>query len=61
MEMTNETESGDYVCEEADGCPTENAVLKREWRRLTDENKRLRLAVTNTRDALDMVLMTHNV
>jgi hypothetical protein len=38
--MTNETERGDQVCEEADGCPTENAVLKREWRRLTAENKR---------------------
>ena len=30
--MTNETERGDQVCNEDDGCPTEIAVLKRQWR-----------------------------
>jgi ribosomal protein L7/L12 len=26
---------GDRVCHDDDGCPTENAVLRREWRKLT--------------------------
>jgi hypothetical protein len=41
-EMNDEAEMGDQVCNEADGCPTENAVLKREWRRLTAENAALK-------------------
>ncbi len=32
---------GDSVCEEDDGCPTESAVLKREWRKHTKRIKEL--------------------
>jgi hypothetical protein len=28
-------EKGDSVCHDKDGCPTENAVLRREWRSLS--------------------------
>ena len=30
--VATDAERGDRVCEEADGCPTETAVLKRFWR-----------------------------
>jgi chromosome segregation ATPase len=33
--MSDETENVDRLCREDDGCPTEGAVLRREWRRLT--------------------------
>lgn len=36
-----EEESGDGVCEEEDGCPTEVAVLKREWRKHTTKINKL--------------------
>lgn len=29
-----ETPQGDSICQESDGCPTEKAVLQREWRRM---------------------------
>jgi len=32
-----EEAAGDMVCLESDGCPTENAVLKREWRKLRQQ------------------------
>ena len=31
------SESGETKCYDSDGCPTENAVLRREWRKLTAE------------------------
>jgi hypothetical protein len=31
-QVATDAERGDRVCEEADGCPTETAVLKRFWR-----------------------------
>ena len=37
----------DSKCREDDGCPTENAVLRREWRKLTEQLA----AVTAERDA----------
>lgn len=30
-------EQGDTICHENDGCPTEGAVLKREWRAMRKE------------------------
>jgi hypothetical protein len=30
-----DTESADFICREDDNCPTENAVLQREWRQVT--------------------------
>ena len=38
----NETEQGEPQSYEDDGCPKENVVLRKEWRKLTAENKRLR-------------------
>jgi len=32
-------EQGDRVCQEADGCPTERAVLQRFWRAHQPENQ----------------------
>jgi hypothetical protein len=37
-QLTPET-SSDALCVEDDGCPTEGAVLKREWRKLTAQLK----------------------
>lgn len=34
-------EQGDSVCHEKDGCPTEGAVLQREWRAQRAEIERL--------------------
>lgn len=34
-------EQGDSVCHEKDGCPTEGAVLRREWRAQRAEIERL--------------------
>lgn len=36
-QSTTENTAADSVCHEADGCPTEMAVLKREWRRMKME------------------------
>ena len=66
--MTNETESFDAVCNEADGCPTEGAVLKREWRNLRAELERERLrlaacgvvALANTADSAEKARMMHD-
>jgi chromosome segregation ATPase len=42
-QLTPETElQDDHPCVEDDGCPTEGAVLKREWRRLTAQLKAVR-------------------
>ena len=46
QEEDAETEP-DGKCREDDGCPTENAVLRREWRKLTEQLA----AVTAERDA----------
>lgn len=43
--MENEKESKDALCEEDDGCPTEKAVLQRQWREQ-------RLALQNLRAAM---------
>lgn len=40
-----ENERGDMICEEADGCPTEGAVLKRAWREHRAEIERLEAAI----------------
>lgn len=40
LEAETETKI-DGPCIEGDGCPTEIAILKREWRQLKAENKRL--------------------
>lgn len=36
-EKTNEQAAPDRVCKDADGCPTEMAVLKREWRAMRQQ------------------------
>ena len=36
-EMQLENTQPDGKCREDDGCPTENAVLRREWRKLTEQ------------------------
>jgi len=39
--VDDETEQGEPQSYEDDGCPKENVVLRKEWRKLTAENKRL--------------------
>ena len=63
--MTNETERGDQVCNEDDGCPTEIAVLKRQWREYRRALINLRAGMvgaknSNIVDYIDAVL-TPNV
>lgn len=43
-EAVGEVESEDAVCEEEDGCPTEGARLKREWRQLQSRRAELEAA-----------------
>ena len=35
-------ERGDSICHDDDGCPTEGAVLKREWRAMRDTLARIK-------------------
>ena len=37
MQLENTQPESDGKCREDDGCPTENAVLRREWRKLTEQ------------------------
>jgi hypothetical protein len=50
-QLTPET-SDDHPCVEDDGCPTEGAVLKREWRRLTEQLKAVRERAESHRSAI---------
>lgn len=53
----SETEASDRICQEADGCPTEMAVLKRFWRQHQKDSPQVRLVVTEAMvDAADSVL-----
>lgn len=67
--MTAETENfPDVPCREEDGCPTEVAVLRREWRSLRTELERERLrlaacgvvALANTADSAERARMMHD-
>ncbi len=54
--MTSETEnSKDGLCQEDDGCPTETAVLKREWRHLTAKVAALEYALRMDEDLISMI------
>lgn len=49
MQLENTQPKPDGKCREDDGCPTENAVLRREWRTLTEQLA----SVTAERDAAE--------
>ena len=54
-ETPPEREQGEGACKEEDGCPTEGAVLRREWRRLTAENKQRAKVIARYREALERI------
>lgn len=54
------TESGDRVCQEADGCPTERAVLQRFWREHQDTGPEFRESVAKLVDDM-LVAWVSNV
>jgi len=51
-----DTERPDSLCREDDGCPTEGAVLKRDWRRMTAELTSLRASQAALVEALKGML-----
>lgn len=49
VEAVREVEKSDSICMESDGCPTENAVLKRDWRNMTAHIAKLQAAPDEAR------------